>query len=54
MNWRTTIGGIILAVGVVCGSLPWDWCGMVAQALQAAGAVVLGLSAADAKNSRTK
>lgn len=47
-NWKTTVGGILLSLGVIAASLPlpdeYKW---VAQALSAVGAAMLGISAKD-------
>lgn len=54
-NWRTTLAGVLAAIGTVLSTsalLPGPW-GAIAGAIGALGTALLGLFAQDKKNGQT-
>lgn len=50
-NWKTTVGGIMAAVGgVLINTNPTGWVNILGQVLSAVGLLLVGGSAKDASN----
>ena len=48
-SWRTTLGGVLAAIGMGVSELPFEWAAGVGKALSAIGLALLGLTARDNK-----
>jgi len=46
-SWKTTVGGILLALAPIAGSLEKSWSAPAATILGALGALLLGVNARD-------
>lgn len=56
MHWRTTVGGILAAIGQAATAAniipgPWTWVGHLVQAV---GLALLGIAAADKRKTQPK
>lgn len=52
-NWKTTVGGILAAIGAFLVNSQTGWLNLVGQFCQAAGLFFLGFSAQDQANNKS-